>query len=176
MKNKLIILSDLWGETDNNWIAYYTTFLKEKFANILVYDVCKLAEIDISSNEESIIHQQFIEKGIDKAVKNLIEKEREEVFALGFSIGGLILWKSSLLDLNTNHLFAVSSTRLRYEEQKPKSNINLFYAENDQFKPASNWFENHQLQEHLFSNESHEFYRKENIAKQISKEIIKNVR
>lgn len=75
--------------------------------------------------------------------------------------------------LNANYVCAISSTRLRYETQKPNVIIDLFFAENDTNKPIENWFEIMQLEKIIFKNENHEFYMKPEFAKEIS-QIISN--
>ncbi len=87
---RLIILTDLWGEnTSLNWLDAYARFLENKF-ECIVYDSCKLAEIVSTGMSEKEIHNLFVDGGIDRAVKNLLRKEKGDVYVLGFSIGGTI--------------------------------------------------------------------------------------
>lgn len=122
---------------------------------------------------EEQLHSQFLNGGIDKAVEALLQKEKEVIYIIGFSIGGTIAWKANLLGLNVSTLFAVSSTRLRYETQKSSGNITLFFGEDDHYKPNFQWFEKMELKEHLFKNEAHEFYQKKEIAAIVCQEMIK---
>jgi dienelactone hydrolase len=86
------------------------------------------------------IHEQFTNAGIERAVKALLDNEKKNVGVLGFSVGGLIDWKAALERLQVGSLFALSSTRKRHEEKQPTCAINLFYAENDRYKPTEEWF------------------------------------
>ena len=139
VKPKLLILSDLFGGQHPEWINYYTNTLRSKF-EIQYYDVLELANIDASNLTETDIHKQFLDGGIDKAVETLLKLETDKVTVLGFSIGGTIAWKASLLGLKTMYLFAVSSTRLRYETEAPNCEIKLYFGENDPNKPHDKWF------------------------------------
>lgn len=173
-KPKLIILSDLWGKEKSFWIENYTKLLAEKFI-ITYYDCCELGEINTTDNSENNLHQQFINGGIDKAVDNLLVLEKSEVYILAFSIGGLIGWKASLSGLNSKGLFAISSTRLRYENEKPNGIIELFFAEKDAFKPENNWFETLQIKKRIIKNENHDCYQKSEIAKKTTTKFLKTI-
>lgn len=169
---KLLILSDLLGNRDTNWVNSYIDLLKHNF-QVQFYDCCELAEIDTKLTDKDNIHQQFIDGGIEKVVKKILQKEKDEInIIIGFSIGGLIAWKAVLSGLNVSYVCAVSSTRLRYETQKPNVLIDLFFAENDPYKPDEKWFEFMQLDKVIFKNEAHEFYMKEEVANEISLQIV----
>ena len=171
LKPRLILLSDIWGQTNSEWISYYIDHLSEHF-DIKFYDVCELAAIDRAKFTVEEVHQEFINGGIDFAVKRLFEQETEAVIVLGFSIGGLIAWKASLSGMKTSHLFAISSTRLRYETEKPKGDITLFYGSLDTFIPTTSWFDNMKIETHIYQDEVHEMYRKEEIARSICNQIL----
>lgn len=167
---RLIVLSDLLGDHDIHWINAYLDRLKHQF-DIQFYDSRELAEIDSKIVDIDQIHKQFIEGGIEKAVKNLLLKEKAEISIIGFSIGGLIAWKATLLGLNANYICAISSTRLRYESQKPSTQIDLFLAAKDPFIPKEKWFESMKLNPSIIENETHEFYKKQEFAKLICDKI-----
>ena len=170
---KLIVLSDLWGVKNSSWIESYTTILKGYF-EVKFYDCCKLGELDITDYSEENIHQQFINGGIDKAVENLIKKEKETISVLGFSIGGSIAWKAACQGLKVINLTAVSSTRLRNESIEPNCSIKLFYGDKDPFKTQKDWFDHFELNPKIYNHESHDFYMKQEIAIEICNQIIKN--
>lgn len=169
---KLIILSDLWGNLKSDWLVHYTSILTNHF-EIQYYDCCELAAIDLEEYSEEKIHQQFINGGVERAVEKLLEKETGIVNILGFSIGGYIAWKSACQGLQVNLFTAVSSTRLRYENIQPECKINLIYGENDKNKPKEDWFNKFDLEKNIHLKEEHEFYRKKEIAIDISNEIIR---
>lgn len=79
-------------------------------------------------------------------------------------------------DLPAENLFAVSSTRLRQEIQKPRGFIQLYYAENDTYRPKDRWFLMLKLEREIFAEEDHDFYQKENVGKLISEKIIQHLK
>lgn len=170
-KQRLIILSDLWGKEKSDWIMHYTSILKDYF-NIEYYDSCDLGGVDKSIYTQKNLHQQFLAEGIEKAVENILKEETENAIVLGFSIGGLIAWKAQNAGLKAQSLFAISSTRLRYETQKSAGIIHLFYGEEDIYKPDRNWFNNMKIKERICKNEKHELYIKKEVAVDICKLII----
>lgn len=157
---KLIILSDLWGLQSCSWLQQYTNVLSDQY-EIQIYDSRELAEIDTQLTEEIDIHRQFVEYGIDRAVTKLKTLEPYPENILAFSIGGTIVWKY-LLDLDKScNLICLSSTRLRYEIQKPLGDIHLFFGANDLYKPENMWFEKLSIiHKTIVPNEGHSFYRK----------------
>lgn len=169
--NRLIILSDLFGNIDLDWYNHYLSILKEHF-EVKIYDCCKLAEINLEDFSEEQIHKQFINGGIEKAVCNLLKNEKGTVNILGLSIGGTIAWKAACKGFNVLNFFAISSTRLRFENNKPSCKIELFFAENDIYIPNNEWFKNLQLNKNIYKNESHDFYKKKEIAAEICDKLI----
>ncbi|CAL2106225.1 Alpha/beta hydrolase [Tenacibaculum sp. 190524A02b] len=140
MKKRLIILSDLWGKQNANWVKNYKELLADT-CDIIFYDSCELAEINTSVYEEERLHTQFVNGGIELAVKNLLKlEERKPISILAFSVGGVIAWKYALINKNVNYLCCISSTRLRYEVAKPTCYIDLLYGTKDTFIPNEKWF------------------------------------
>ncbi|ASS49496.1 MAG: hypothetical protein A3D31_02735 [Candidatus Fluviicola riflensis] len=171
---KLIILSDLWGKRKSDWMNDYVTILENHF-EVEFYDCCELAEIDLSDYTEDKIHRQFTNGGIDRAVKALLDKEKDTINVLGFSIGGLIAWKAILGGLKAESLTAISSTRLRYEDKRPECTINLFYAENDLYKPLEDWFHTLNIEMNLYKEKEHDFYTKKEIAIEVSNILVQEL-
>ena len=168
---RLIVLSDLWGKSKSDWFVQYETILKSEF-EVVFYDCCKLGEINLSDFSEDKIHQQFTNGGIERAVKTLLENEKGNVDVLGFSVGGLIAWKAALEGLKLMNLFALSSTRLRYENKQPTCEINLFYAEKDKYKPSEEWFRKLNIEITIYKEQDHYFYSNKEIASEVSMKII----
>lgn len=158
-KPRLLLLSDLFGGNPE-WIQYYIEILELKF-DVQYYDVLKLAQIDSSSDEKEI-HNQFLNGGIEKAVNNLLDFEKEKVAVLGFSIGGTIAWKASLRGLQITQLVAVSSTRLRFETEIPSCKVKLYYGEKDLNKPNEEWFLKLKMASRIFKNQNHNLYQEKN--------------
>lgn len=171
---KGIILSDLWGKRNSDWMNDYLIRL-EKHLELKYYDCCELADIDQSNYSEEQIHRQFTEGGIEKAVKTLVDREQEPVHVLAFSIGGLIAWKAILLGLKAESLTCISSTRLRYEVSRPNCSIHLIYGEHDAYQPTDEWFEKMNLEKKIHPGEEHDFYRKKEIASDVCIQLIKQL-
>ncbi|WP_430410121.1 alpha/beta hydrolase [Kordia sp.] len=172
MKPRLIILSDLWGKQKSAWIQFYIEKLSPVF-NIQYYDCCELGKIETSTYTQEHLHQQFVSFGIENAVKQLLQLEKNSIHVLSFSIGGIIAWKAALLGLPLLSLNTISATRLRHETSILKIPVQLYFGMNDAHKPSDNWC-NQFSSENIthFDDESHEMYRKEKIAVLVCKKII----
>lgn len=174
MKKRLIILSDLWGREKSEWFVNYTQILSTNF-NIKYYDCCELGGIDKSDYREEKLHKQFVNGGIDRAVGNLIELEKNSISVLAFSIGGTIAWKFGIKSELIESLVGVSSTRLRHETSKPKGNIALYFGQHDANKPKVEWFDNMVLNCNILADQEHQFYQKAEFAEHICTQLITNL-
>lgn len=172
MKPRLIILSDLWGKEKSDWVSTYVELLKSKF-EIQYYDCCELGEIDKTNYTEENLHSQFVNGGIERAVRSLLKIEMNQIDILAFSIGGTIAWKAALRGLNVRSLFAVSSTRLRYEVEIPNGAIKLYYGEKDSNKPNNDWFEKHSIAFEIIKDKGHNFYTEKEYTTPICNKILK---
>ncbi|REH52537.1 hypothetical protein C7448_103272 [Tenacibaculum gallaicum] len=170
MKNRLIILSDLWGTTDTRWVSMYVDKLSEDF-EVTFYSSCELAEMTEKNLSEEERHHFFVNGGIEKAVKNLIELEKERLTVLAFSIGGTIVWKACLKGLDVESLYTVSATRLRYEIEKNKGKIVLYYGEKDTYKPNNSWFEKMEVDYRIIPKKVHEMYKEEEFAERLCLQV-----
>jgi hypothetical protein len=171
MKPRLVILSDLWGKEKSEWVQDYVAVLESKF-EIQFYDCCELGGIDKTIYTEEHLHNQFLGGGIDNAVKNVLLLEKDKIDILAFSIGGTIAWKAILKGLKVDRLFAVSSTRLRYETEAPDCEIKLYFGEKDDFNPDSKWFGNHQVGFEILEKKDHQMYLEKDFKNLICNEII----
>ena len=81
-KQRLLILSDLWGKEKSDWITYYTSILVNHF-ELEYYDSCDLGTINKSDYSEENLHNQFINGGIEKAVVQLVKKEKVSLIGFG---------------------------------------------------------------------------------------------
>ncbi|MGG6230423.1 alpha/beta hydrolase [Tenacibaculum sp. SDUM215027] len=170
MKYRLIILSDLWGVIDASWVSMYVDKLSEDF-EVTFYSSCELAEIPEKNLSEEERHHFFVNGGIEKAVKKLVELEKERLIVLAFSIGGTIGWKACLKGLNVKKLYAISSTRLRYETEKPKAEAILYFGEEDNYKPNNSWFERMEVDYSIIPQKAHEVYKEEEFAAKLCLQI-----
>jgi hypothetical protein len=94
---------------------------------------------------------------------------------LAFSIGGAIAWKFALINLMIISLNCISSTRLRYEKDKPQANTHLAFAKNDSNGPTNEWFESMNIDKNLIPNTTHEVYKEPAYISKLVKEIIPNI-
>jgi hypothetical protein len=175
MKQRLIILSDLWGKYNAEWVKTYEEILKP-FYEIQFYDCCELGEVNTSDFSEGKLHEQFINGGIETAVDQLIHLENSKVDVLAFSIGGTIAWKSALKGLVVGNLFAVSSTRLRYELEEPNCEIRLFFGEKDSNKPNEDWFNKSRIDYEIIQGKGHNMYSEYYFTKKICEAILSKIK
>ncbi|TRX60724.1 alpha/beta hydrolase [Fulvivirga sp. M361] len=171
MKKKLIILSDLWGKERSQWIDFYRIPLSEKF-QVTYYDCCELGDVSKSDYTEGSLHEQFVNGGIERAVRQLVELEKEKVNMLAFSVGGVIAWKFGIESAAIRSLYCVSSTRLRYEQIKPEGEIELFFADHDDHKPQKTWFDKMQVEFKIINNARHQIYVNREFAEQLSRQVL----
>lgn len=164
MNKRLIILSDLWGAEKAQTYEPYQTTLSE-FYDVTFYDCRELAGLSDSPSNEEQLHKQFVEEGIDTAVKNLLAQETEQATILAFSMGGAIAWKGALQSLRFDKMFFVSATRLRLEERKPLGRISLFYGKEDADRPDEDWVARMNLRTELIPKGEHDIYKGEEFAK-----------
>ncbi len=151
----------------------YSEGLKKNYT-LQVYDSCQLAGISTMHSTPEERHRKFITGGIEKAVQNLVSKVSTKAFILGFSIGGTLAWKAVLNGLTSPGLFLISATRLRYEKEKPAVPIQLYYGENDRYRPKNSWFTKMALQPQTVARKGHAFYRHKKMAALLIDELINN--
>lgn len=167
MKQQLLILSDLWGTQKATYLPQYIPLLQSKY-DIHFVDCCQLGQVETSNYTQDNLHRQFTNGGINIAVKNLLKNYQQELDILAFSIGGTIAWKANLLGLKVQNFYGVSATRLRYEKEKPNSQITLFYGGLDAYRPTKKWFDDLAITDyHIFEEKGHDIYQKSNIIQQI---------
>ncbi len=173
-KPKIILLSDLWGLEKSEWTVFYIDSLAQYF-DVVYYDSCELGEIGKRDATEITRHEQFLNGGVERAVRNILSREQKPVYVLGFSVGGYIAWKAAISGLDVVNLFAISATRLRVEIEKPATNITLFYGQEDAYIPNEDWFNQMDISKKIYLNETHDFYQKTEIAAEVCKLIIEKL-
>lgn len=172
MSRRIILLTDLWGMMNADWLHAYTKPLSQK-ADLHIYDSRELAGIDLRLDSEEELHKAFVEEGIKRAVKRLVQLEQSSVEVLAFSIGGTIAWKAALQGLQMTKLYAISATRLRKETQKPDAQISLRYGADDVFRPDAEWERSMSLDFAVVPHKTHDFYRKPKCAERVLKEFFR---
>ena len=163
MKKEIIVITDIWGMNNSEWIEQYVLSLKSNY-NVSIIDSHKLGLINASNLSEKAIYEQFINGGIDRAVEKLVNQIPSVYSVIGFSIGGLIAWRACLQGFKVETLIAVSSTRLRYEKVKPDCNIFLIYGQEDKLKPDKNWFKTLNVNHAIIERQEHELYKDSKIV------------
>lgn len=169
-KPRILLLSDLWGYRRDQWVSIFEQALSAQY-QIHFLDSTKIAGINEDTQGQESLHQKFIKGGIDKAVQYLIEQKEEYAIIIGISIGGTIAWQALLSGLSAKHLIGISATRLRYEKRKPNCLVDLYFGEEDPFRPDTTWFNKLQLQSTLFAGEGHHIYTKPKIVQQILNDL-----
>lgn len=172
LRPTLLVISDLWGARNADWLAHYRAEL-DAFFQVEFIDSIALAALDTTDYSERTLHQQFVNGGIERAAGKLAQQHREAVTILAFSVGGTIAWQAALNGLKINHLFAISATRLRYETAKPSGQIHLSYGALDPNKPAAKWAVEHQLELELVADANHDCYQIAEVARNVCAAILR---
>lgn len=166
---RLIVLSDLWGKGQSSWWSYYQTPLKE-FFELQWYDSCLLGGVNLHPYQQENLHHQFINGGIDRAVSQLINQEKEHPpsLILAFSVGGVIAWQAVIAGLDCPFFYAVSATRLRKQSEIFPVKGKLLYGAGDAFQPKEDWLSQQiYLESETRPLCSHELYTKPETATDI---------
>lgn len=174
MAEKLVVLSDMWGAKKGLWITSYFGYLQQYY-NIDFYDCQQLGDIDVPICTEENIHNAFLNGGIDRAVANLLKKETEPAHYLAFSTGGTIAYKAGLQGLSMKSLTAISATRIRFEEQRPNTQLNLIYGESDAFKPCEKWAQQLGIDLSIVPNFGHDMYSDEKVISEVCLSLLEQV-
>ena len=171
-KPRLVILSDLFGTSNEPWMDAYRTELEPSFT-LIEYDCRELAEIAHLAPTE--IHAAFANGGIERAAKNLLSAESTPVHLLGFSVGGTIAWKFALESNLAISVTTVSATRLRNETKLPAALNTIYFGELEEFGPQREWFNTMNIDPIVFPDLGHECYKKFTIIPQICQKIISDL-
>lgn len=172
MKERLLILTDLWGQRKAGYLHHYLDVLKRRY-KVVLYDSCVLGGIDLSDYSQENLHRQFVDGGIERAVQQLLEKEKQPCSILGFSIGGVIAWQAALGGLKVNRLITISSTRLRYESVIPDADVKLFFGAKDKYRPDQEWANNLKVDLIIRKGVGHELYTIPGEAEVVTEELMK---
>ncbi len=158
MKEKLVIISDLWGLKKAGYLSKLVDILEPHY-EVQVLDSIQLAGIDQRVYTKESLHRQFVQGGIDRASLRLKELLNEPTLIIAFSVGGIIAWKAALNVRTVNHLVCISSSRLRLEDRRPNCSVDLIFGENDEHRPHASWFNRLGLTYKEIVNAGHDFYR-----------------
>lgn len=172
MKERLLLISDLWGFQNSDWLELYLGQLEQHF-EVSIFDCYVQSDIDLTLTSETAIHQYFIKQGMTICSEKLAEITQNKTSILAFSIGGTIAWKTALKGIQFNLFFAVSSTRLRLENKRPTGNIHLFYGTHDNSRPTDAWFTENNISYTLFNDKKHNLYIEQDCIQTLCSSLIK---
>jgi len=151
----LFVLSDIHGNIYQDWMKEYASTLSP-FFQVKLFDCQELA--GISNLEPSQVHAEFLNGGMDRAISTLEALDDQPTAILGFSIGGTIAWKFALRN-QVQSLHVVSATRIRKEVEKPMSTITVYFGDQEEHGPNTEWFNTMDLSPVILKGEVHECYR-----------------
>ena len=166
---RLVVLSDLYGISNEPWMETFRNELNPHFT-VIEYDCRELAEIAHLNPTE--IHASFANGGIERATKNLLLAESTPVHLLGFSVGGTIAWKYALESSKVISITTVSATRLRNETKIPAALMNIYFGEWEEFGPQQEWFNTMSIDPIVIPHLGHECYKELTLIPQICQKII----
>ena len=168
MTKRLVILSDMWGCKKGLWITSYLGYLQSYF-DISFYDSRELGYLDLSLNTKDSLHEAFLNGGMDRAVEQLLikEKGKEPAHYLTFCAGSSITWKAALKDLPIKSLYAISPFNLTTTLKKPDIPVNLLYGEFQKLLPAEQWSAQEGLVLETIPRFGHELYTDEKIIQKV---------
>lgn len=164
----------MWGSKQGLWITSYLGYLQQYY-DITFYDCQHLANINVAIDSAENVNKEFVNGGIETAVAHLLTKETEPSNYLAFSTGGTIVWKAALRGLPMKSLYAISSTRLRLENERPQGDIKLLYGENDEFKPSQEWLGIMGVDTEKVIGFGHNLYTDEKIIGKVCKELLNKI-
>lgn len=173
MSKRLVILSDIWGCKKGLWITSYLGYLQSYF-DITFYDCRELGYVDTRISNTDDLHDAFLDGGMDKAVKRLLEIEKEPAHYLTFCAGSTIAWKAALQGLPIKCLYAISPFGLEASVQKPDIPVNLLYGEYQKLTPAEERAPENGLTLETVPRFGHELYTDEKIIQKVCLDLLEN--
>jgi hypothetical protein len=138
MAERLVILSDLWGAKKGLWITSYLGYLQQYF-DIVYYDTSQLADLEAGLLTAEKISAAFDNGGLERAVRNLMDRENTPGHYLTFCAGGTVVWNAALKGLPVKSLYAVSPLHMHRETEIPDCQITLLYGEYMNNRPSRDW-------------------------------------
>ncbi len=168
---RLLVLSDLWGKDDKQWLSHYYDFLSPHF-DWKYYESPQLAELKAPNLSQEDRHSFFLKQGIPTAVSNLLQVEPKPVYVLAFSIGGTIAWESAFRGKQVLGLYAISATRLRYKTENPAFPTKLLYGAEDKYRPDHEWFQHKNIEWQILAGKAHEVYKQVDFIDQYKEDIL----
>ncbi len=116
-----------------------------------------LGEPELSG--EALHHSLFYQGGLTRAVSALHSLGAYGFKGLGFSTGGTVLWAAAKNHPLLKSLLCISSTRLRFENERPAIPVQLYWGAHDPHRPNSLWNKTYADYYEVLPNAEHAFYR-----------------
>ena len=175
MSLNAIILSDIYGfssetDVDDYYLQKTAQFLQSIGYSTTIFSLLQLANLSIKNGKE--VDTAFVTEIIERSVVNLTDKKLNCDLCIGFSAGGIVLWKMITEDkLKTDKLVCISSTRLRqFTEVAPCPTLAIF-AQEDKFAPTQEKLESLKCYYKIVPHSNHDFYRYETFGATLSENI-----
>lgn len=166
---KCIVLTDI-----NGLPSAETCFLANRGGPASVERV-GLAELLGVSHPGEELYRYLIQGGFDAAAARVAEHFGDARIGLGYSSGGVVLWKSVLRGLRLERLICISSTRLRDEDPTamPIPTLAIF-GDRDRSRPPPSWGDGSRVERLLLRGAEHAFYAEKTANWQLSDEAVLN--
>ena len=174
MAEKLVILSDMWGSKKGLWITSYLGYLQQYF-DIQYHDTQHLAGVDLVVCTPENLLEAFQNGGMDTAVSQLINKEKEACHYLTFCAGGTVAWNAALQGLPMKSLYAVSPIELPLDAPKPDCPVRLLFGEKEEAMPSEEWAASKGISLEVLPNYGHELYTDEMIIQKVCLSLLESV-
>ena len=171
MSERLVILSDLWGPRKGLWITSYLGYLQQYF-DISYYDTSQLADLDVSHPTAMSLTTAINEGGLERAVKNLVAKERQPAHYLAFCAGGTVVWNAVRKGLQAKSIYAISPMNLHREAEGSKCPVKVLYGEYMDDKPSSNWAAQTGVTLEVVPRFGREMYSDEKVIQKVCQELL----
>lgn len=172
MAEKLVVISDMWGAKKGVWATAYLVYLQQYF-NITYYDSQKLAKIDVDIDcSDKHLKDVFVHGGLQTAIGQLQQKEKEPCHYLAFGIGGDIAWKAGLQGLPMKSLYAVSASGLYGDNHEWAIPTTLVYGGMDANVPSEDQLGELEMDTEIIHEFGHDLYKEDEIIKKIAKDLL----
>ncbi len=171
MAERLVILSDLWGPRKGLWITSYLGYLQQYF-DITYYDTSQLADLEVPHRTSQSLLAAFADGGLERAVRNLLSKEKKAAHYLAFCAGGTVVWNAVKRGLPARSVYAVSPRDLHREAQGLKCPVKTVYGEYMEDKPSKKWADLTGTAMEVIPRFGQEMYSDEKIIQMICRELL----
>lgn len=172
MAEKLVVISDMWGAKKGVWATAYLVYLQQYF-NITYYDSQQLARIDAEVGcSDKHLNDAFVRGGLQTAIDQLCQKEKEPCHYLAFGIGGEIAWKAGLKGLPMKSFYAVSASGVLGDIQRSTIPTTLVYGDLDANVPSQDQIDQLEMDTEIILDFGHDLYKEDEIIKKIAKDLL----